>query len=393
MNRMAEEIKEELTGDIIPFWRGLRDNKWGGYFGFMDYDLNVDRKADKGGILTSRILWFFSNAYKTLGDKELLAEAAHAYAFLTKRCLDKKNGGVYWTVTYDGLPADTMKHTYNQAFAIYALSSYYDVSGDKEALRYALDLYHLIEEKCCDEYGYLEAFDINFHEISNEALSENGVLAKKTMNTILHVMEGYTELYRVSLNECVKESLIKIMGIFEKHIFNYELGRQEVFFGEKYNSILDLYSYGHDIETSWLLNRTLDIIKDEGIKEKLLPVCGIMAEKIYQIAFDGNSVLNECEKGVNNEHRVWWIQAESVVGFVNAYENSKDRKYLQAAEDVWGYIKENLIDKRPQSEWYWEVDPKGKPYPGRPIVEPWKCPYHNGRMCIEIINRLNKSEN
>lgn len=390
MNKIIEEIKEELTGHIMPFWGNLKDVKWGGYYGFMDYNLRIDRKADKGGILTSRILWFFSNAYLTLGDAKILKEADHAYSFLVNKCIDKEHGGVYWTVSFDGNPVDTMKHTYNQAFAIYALSSYYDASGNKEALEQALKLYRLIENNCRDEYGYLEAFDIEFNEISNEALSENGILAKKTMNTLLHVMEGYTELYRVSQEKCVKESLINILSIFSGHIFNTEKGRQEVFFDEKYNSIIDLYSYGHDIETSWLLNRTLDIIGEKALLEKYLPYCSIMAEKIYETAYDGHSVLNECEKGVNNLHRVWWIQAESVVGFTNAYCNSKDPKYLEAAENVWEYIKDNMIDKRKGSEWYWELDDSGKPYVGRPIVEPWKCPYHNGRMCFEMIKRAEK---
>jgi len=390
MNLMIEEIKEELTGHILPFWRKLKDVKWGGYYGFMDYDLKIDRRADKGGILTSRILWFFSNAYLTLKDAELLREADHAYSFLMNNCIDNEHGGVYWMVSFDGNPTDTMKHTYNQAFAIYALSSYYEASGNKEALSMALKLYDLIEKKCRDEYGYLEAFDVEFNEISNEALSENGILAKKTMNTLLHVMEGYTELYRVSREECVKESLKGILNIFSEHIFNNELGRQEVFFDEKYNSIIDLYSYGHDIETSWLLNKTLDIIEDEALLKKYLPYCNIMADKVYNIAFDGHSVLNECEKGVNNLHRVWWIQAESIVGFTNAYCNSKDPKYLEAAENVWEYIKDNMIDRRKGSEWYWELDDSGKPYVGRPIVEPWKCPYHNGRMCFEMIKRAEK---
>lgn len=213
------------------------------------------------------------------------------------------------------------------------------------------------------------------------------------MNTILHIMEAYTELFEVTKNENVKNSLIKVLDTFEKHIFNKELRRLEVFFDDKYNSILDLHSYGHDIEASWLLDLAKNTLNIDEIKQKISIITDTLADRIYNIAYDGHSVLNECENGVDNVHRVWWIQAESIVGFINAYEkNPSEKRYLEAAKSIWEYIKEFLIDKRPGSEWFWEVDENGKPYPERPIVEPWKCPYHNGRMCLEVIKRLKNKE-
>ena len=192
----AEEIQSHLTQKIIPFWSGLKDEKYGGFYGYLGYDLTLNRQAVKGCILNSRILWFFSNACLLLGDDSLLADAKHAYEFLKEHCIDPENGGVYWSLTYDGRPEDTTKHTYNQAFAIYALSSYYDASKDAQALELALSLYQIVEQKCRDAYGYMEAFDIRFAPVENDKLSENGVMAEKTMNTLLHVFEAYTELYR-----------------------------------------------------------------------------------------------------------------------------------------------------------------------------------------------------
>ena len=186
----TSEIKEHLTKDIIPFWRGLKDVEYGGFYGYMGYDLGLDKKAVKGCILNSRILWFFSNAYLVLKEEELLADAGHAFRFLKDYCVDKENGGVYWSLAFDGKPEDTTKHTYNQAFAIYALSSYYDASGDEEALSLAWELYEIIESRCKDEYGYLEAFNVRFEPEDNDKLSENGVMAEKTMNTLLHVFEA-----------------------------------------------------------------------------------------------------------------------------------------------------------------------------------------------------------
>lgn len=389
---MVNEIYDELTKRIIPFWTSLRDDVNGGYYGYVDYDLKVKKDAPKGGILSSRVLWFFSNAYVLLKDKKLLDEANHAYDFLVNSCMDKEKGGAFWMVDYEGKALDTMKHTYNQAFAIYGLSSYYEASRKEEALSLAMNLFNLIEEKCFDGYGYLEALDRDFNEISNEALSENGVMAKKTMNTLLHICEAYTELYRVSGDGKVKEALFKIYGIFHEHIFNKELGRQEVFFDEKYNSILDLYSYGHDIETAWLLKRSLDITDSDEWLEKLAPCCITMAENVYREAFDGRSLANECDRGVKNEHRIWWGQAESVVGFLNAYEETGDVKFLEASKSIWTFIKTFVDDGRKGGEWYWEVNKDGVPFADRPVVEPWKCPYHNGRMCMEVIKRMGKEK-
>lgn len=385
---MVTEIEKELRERIIPFWKSLRDDTYGGYYGLLDQDLTLHKEAIKGSILNSRILWFFSNAYLFTKDTSLLSEAEHGYEFLKKACLDKENGGVYWSVTYDGKPEDTMKHTYNQAFAIYALSAYYQATREKEALELAMELFELIENRCRDNNGYMEAFNRFFEEIDNKALSENGVTAEKTMNTLLHVMEAYTELYRVTGDSTVREKLVEILTIFEEKIFDENLNRLEVFFDKEYNSLIDLHSYGHDIEASWLLDRATEVLSDPELTRRIDKISNRLATEIYERGFDGHSMLNECENGVDNIHRIWWVQAESLVGFVNAYQKTKDKKYLNSANLMWKYIKEFIIDKRVGSEWFWEVDESGTPYEGRPIVEPWKCPYHNGRMCFEVIKRL-----
>lgn len=388
MQNMVNEIKEHLISDIIPFWENLKDETYGGFYGYMDYDLKVDQKAVKGCILNSRITWFFANAYTLLGEAELLTYARHGYEFLKNYCMDKEKGGVFWSVTYDGKPEDTTKHTYNQAFSIYALSSYYEASGDEEALALAKQLMEIIEERCTNENGYMEAFDREFKPVENDKLSENGVIAEKTMNTLLHVFEAYTELYRVSKDARAKERLEWMMDLMAERIYNPALHRQEVFFDNDYHSLIDLHSYGHDIETAWLIDRGVEVLEEESYEKKMTPITRNLTERIYEVAFDGHSLANECENGVVNQHRIWWVQAETVVGFLNGYQKDRSRReYLEAAKSQWQFIKEHVIDKRKGSEWFWEVNPDGTPIPDRPIVEPWKCPYHNGRMCFEVLKR------
>ncbi len=384
---LKENARVMLEERIIPFWSALRDNEFGGFYGYMGFDLELDRKAEKGCILNSRILWFFSRCARQLGREDCLDNARHAYSFLMDRCLDKEYGGVYWSLNHDGSVLDDGKHTYAQAFAIYGLSEDYEASGDREALDTAGALFRVIEDRCRDGGGYLEAFTRDFRSASNEKLSENGVMAQRTMNTLLHVFEGYAGLYHAAHAPEVGEAMERILDIYLNKIYDPVLRRQKVFFDLDYNSLIDLHSYGHDIESSWLMDWGTALLGRPELASRVSRVNQEMAETIYSRAYRDHSVLNECERGVDDSHRVWWVQAESVLGFLNAWEKTGQDRFREAAADVWRYISETVTDRRPGGEWFWRVDENGRPDRTRPVVEPWKCPYHNGRMCLEILRR------
>lgn len=409
----TKEIKSELFTHLLPFWMNLQDKQEGGYYGYVGYNLDLDKKSDKGVILHSRIMWFFSNVYAYISDnpkvkeeiesgkygytcKDILDAATQSYKHIMSKCIDNENGGVYWSVTYDGKPADTTKHTYNIAFTIYALSAYYAVTNDKVALNLAYDLFTVIETKCRDEEGYLEAFDIEFKPAGNDKLSENGVEAGRTMNTLLHIYEAYTELYRVDENAHVKEKLFAIIDIFVDNMFNTELNRQEVFFDLKYNTLIDLHSYGHDIETSWLFDRGLEVLESkdpEGTapySDKLRPILKKLADCVMDKAFDGRALYNECEKGVDDKKRIWWVQSEAIVGYVNMAEKYPEQrdKYLSVAEKIWEYTRDFIVDKREGGCWLSENFYDDSPNEAKAIADEWTCPYHNGRMCTEVLRRL-----
>ncbi len=213
-------------------------------------------------------------------------------------------------------------------------------------------------------------------------------MAEKTMNTLLHVFEAYTELYRVSGNADVAQKLREMLDLFADQVYNQKEGRQEVFFDKTWHTLIDLYSYGHDIETAWLIDRGLEVLGDEAYTAKLSPITKTITANIYKRAYIDHSLVNEAENGVVDTTRVWWVQAEAVVGFLNGYQKSPEHtEYLQAAKDIWAYIKDCMIDPREGSEWYAGLDKDRNPVQD-PIVEPWKCPYHNGRMCIEVIRRM-----
>nr|WP_279286202.1 AGE family epimerase/isomerase [Clostridium thermarum] len=386
---LYKETKDELLKHIMPFWNKLKD-PLGGFYGYMDYNLSVDKEAIKGVILNSRILWFYSNVYLTCKNDEALAYAKHAYEFLKNYCVDKEMGGVYWSLNYDGTPFDDMKHTYNIAFAIYGLASFYDATKDEEVLGLAYELFEVIETKCRDEYGYTEAFDRKWNLIDNEQLSEDGYHADKTMNTLLHIIEAYTELYRVDENERVREKLKEAVLTCKNKVYNADTKILGVFFNTNMNSIADIYSYGHDIEASWLIDRACEVLADDELIKEIEPMTAEIVDMVLKTAYDKGAMNNQYCRGIIDKNRVWWVQAESVVGFLNAYEKTGNEEYLQVAINIWNYIKKYLIDKREGSEWFWLLDYNNNPVVGKPIVEPWKCPYHNGRMCMEVIKRYEK---
>ena len=391
----AIQFKDHLVNQLIPFWNNLEDKENGGFYGYVDKDLRIEKKAAKGVIINSRILWFYSAAYQLLKDEELLHKADQAYAFLKEHCYDQLNGGVYWSLTYDGKPLDSIKHTYNQAFAIYALSEYYMASANKEALELAYEIYELIEGKCRDKDGYLESFAVDFtFDPNNDKLSENGVMAQRTMNTLLHVLEAYTNLYKADHNQKVKEKLKTIINIFETKIYDSNNRRMKVFFDKEYNSLIDLYSYGHDIETSWLMDKTREVLDDEEYSSRILKMTDSMASEVLKYAYDENihALFNECENGINDEKKVWWVQAEAVIGFYNAYQKMPKRKDFQdASARIFDFIQEKMIDPR-CGEWYENILPDSTVDLSRGIVHEWKGPYHNGRMCMEMYRRLSVTE-
>lgn len=388
MRRIAEAAREMLTERLLPFWKALRDEEYGGYYGFVDFDLNLDKMGTKGCILNSRILWFFSEAAIVLADSSLRPYAEHAYRFLRDRCVDREYGGVYWSLSYEGKPQDDTKHTYNQAFAIYALAAYYRLTHDKEAIALAQNIFHIIESHCKDEGGYLEAFTRDFHPASNEKLSENGVMAERTMNTLLHVFEGYSGLYRAKRDAEVERAMRDILEIYAEKVYDPTFHQLRVFFDRDYRSLIDLVSYGHDIESSWLVDWGTGLLGDAALKEKIGQINNTLSDNIIKTAFRGGSLMNECERGTVDTHRVWWVQAEALLGFVNAWSKQPARtEYRDAAAELWQYIENNVVDHRPGGEWFWRLDENGEPDREKPTVDPWKCPYHNGRMCLELIRR------
>ena len=393
---MINEMKLHLTQKILPFWEKLTDWDRGGWYGYVDKDLNVHLDAHKGCILNSRVLWTFATAARVLGDDKYMEYARHALRFM-ERFEDHDLGGVFWSVTAEGKPLDKTKHTYCQAFAIYGLAAYMRAAGRDDRLysmarERAFRLFRVIEENCSDEGGYGEAFEPDFRPAGNERLSDNstlmerGEVAQRTMNTLLHVLEAYAEFYRAVPDERIRQAGVRCLERFLKVMYNQPERRLEVFYDKNYRSLLNMQSYGHDIEASWLMWDAVEALIPEADRVPYRAMCIDLAQAICERAFTDHGMENEIVEGEVEHTRVWWVQAETILGFNEAYKLTGEAVWMDRVAQQWDYVKNVISDPRPGSEWFWSTDENGVPTE-KPIVEEWKCPYHNGRMCLRMIEK------
>jgi cellobiose epimerase len=389
---LKQAAERHLSSVIIPFWSKLRDEQHGGYIGYVGYDLKADRSAPKGCIQNSRILWFFSSAYTQLKTPALLECAHHAYRYLDS-FTDKRYGGLHWMCTADGEPMDETKHTYNHAFAVYALAAYARASGEETALHQAHRLFELIETRMTRDGQYLDAFTRAFRPLSNLKLSDNpkllarGVVAQKTMNTLLHVMEAYTLLYEVGRDPRVLSRLRALLDLLMHTVYDPVQNRLNVFFDADMRSLIDMQSYGHDIEASWLWDLAADAALAGEERAQVKRVTSGLAQGVLDRALKDNSLLNEIVEGETDARCIWWVQAETMVGMINLWQKTGNVGLRKQIDALWQTIDLRIVDHRPNGEWFAVLDENGSPAQV-PIAGPWKAPYHNGRMCLEMIKRL-----
>ena len=418
---MKQEMQDVLTQNILHFWMTqMVDEENGGFYGRIDGQGVLHPEAEKGAILNARILWSFSAAYRVLGNPEYLTMATRAKDYIIDHFLDMDDGGVYWSLDYKGQPLDTKKQFYAIGFVIYGMSEYARATGDREALECALQLFDCIETHAYDREhnGYIEACTREWGEIADMRLSELDANYPKSQNTHLHIIEPYTNLLRC-LKElhaqescdyvpvlgsvlpigvttpmediiCVEGALRNLIHIFTDKILNPKTHHLDLFFEMDWTrGAGHLESYGHDIECSWLLHEAALVLGDPKILDKVEPIVREVAEASRKGLRPDGSMIHEANlsTGHVDDDLHWWVQAENVVGWYNLYQHFGDEEALERAGRCWEYIKQNLIDYD-HGEWFWSRHADGSLNTTDDKAGFWKCPYHNSRMCLEIIERL-----
>lgn len=392
IQKMRQEMEEELTANILPFWMNkMTDEANGGFYGRITGKEVLMPEAEKGAILNARILWTFSSAYRILKKEEYLVAATRAKRYLLDYFYDKEFGGIYWSLDYQGRPLDTKKQIYALGFALYGLSEYHRTTGDEEALDYAVRLFESIEKHSFDtaKNGYCEALTREWGEMADMRLSDKDENERKTMNTHLHILEPYTNLYRVWKDERLEKQLRNLINLFTEKILNLRTGHLELFFNDDWVSKYRIVSYGHDIEASWLIHEAALVLGDKAVLTKVEPLVEYIAAAADEGLMPEGSMIYETfpDKGKTDTDRHWWVQAENVVGHVNLYQHFDDEVALQKAFRCWEFIKNNLVDAV-NGEWHWSVLADGTVNTTDDKAGFWKCPYHNGRMCMEVMERF-----
>lgn len=386
---MLKTIERHLKKKIIPFWTKFLDHEYDGFYGSIDTPtLQIKKHAPKGLVQQARMLWSFSAMQNHLKPKNYLPYMTSAYRYLMNSLKDTQNAGFYWLSDYKGHPLDQRKITYGQGFVIYGLSEYYKATKNQEALEEALALYQLIENKAknSETLAYWEEFDSNWNKTECLILGDGVLHTAYTLNTTLHLLEAYMNLYDASHSEMVRQSVISLMEFFKNNLYD-ELGKTlHAYLDEFLQPIGNMISFGHNIEAAWLLDEACEIIDYHDVEiEKMT---SSLVEQVYHDGFYCRYVQNHRINESRDASIIWWVQSEAMIGFYNHYQKTQDYKYLHACEKIWETINSCLVDSRENGEWFWSCDENSQPNYERGEAELWKTPYHNSRAMMELIERM-----
>ncbi|MEM8601325.1 MAG: AGE family epimerase/isomerase [Bacteroidota bacterium] len=390
--RLHREAYDELTGHILPYWLDRTiDETHGGFIGRITGEDRIIPDAPKGAVLNARLLWTFASAARVLDDESYLPVAFRAYQYLRDHFADPEHGGVYWLLDHTGQPLDSRKQTYAQAFVIYGLAELYRLHPHPQALAWAKELYDAIETNVSDAKhgGYVEARGRDWTPISDIRLSEKDENTPKSMNTHLHVLEGYANLYRIWPDAHLRERLRDLIELFLDRIVAQGRPNLLEFFSCDWTPTSDVVSFGHDIEASWLVLEAAEVLGDPPLIRRVQACALDLAEATLKHGIDTDGGMFNAALGghVYDTDKHWWPQAEAVVGFLNAFQISDDPTYLNAALRSWAFIQNWIIDAE-GGEWHFRVSWDRVPYREEDKVGPWKCPYHNARACLEVLERV-----
>lgn len=384
-----QDMEDELRS-ILQYWmQRMPDQTEGGFFGRIDGQDIVHPDAPKGVVLNSRILWTFSAAYEHTRDAAYLGVATRAFEYLRQKFIDPVYGGVYWSLDHRGAVLQDRKQIYGLSFAIYGLAEFYRVALEQKALDHAIALFRVIEQYSYDPLrkGYLEAFARDWTPLNDLRLSPKDANEKKTMNTHLHVIEAYASLYRVWPDPLLRRRLAGLLEVFEKHIIDAGTGHLELFFDEGWRPRPGILSYGHDIEAAWLLHACAGILGDPAWLEKTRAWSIHIARAAAEGLDADGGLWYELENGRLVREKHSWPQAEAMIGFLNAWQISGERSWLEKSIGSWTFVQQYIRDRQ-HGEWYWGVMADHRPMPGQDKAGFWKCPYHNSRACIEVSKRI-----
>ncbi|MES1157104.1 MAG: AGE family epimerase/isomerase [Alphaproteobacteria bacterium] len=387
---LAAECDREFEA-ILDWWSTHAVDPRGGFYGEIGADNAPNLAAGKGAVLNARLLWFFSLAASHLNSERARVLADRAVDYIRTAFLDQRCGGLFWEVDASGRPANPRKQAYAQAFAIYGLCEHYRATETSASRDLALALFDLLETRFAEPRhgGYIEARSEDWSPLADMRLSDVDANTPKSQNTHLHILEAYTSLVAIARPPRTEDALYRCIRIFETRLLNPKTNHLRLFTDLDWTDRSEAVSFGHDIEASWLLWRAGEVLT-EAEREQLFPLVIDLARTALREAVDDEGALRS-ERSFNGHidgRRVWWAQAEAMVGFLNAYERTGEAAFFDAFERAWLFIQHH--HKAANGEWTWWSDIDAPNADRAYKAGFWKCPYHNGRAMLEVSQRLRR---
>lgn len=377
MKALKNEISEEVK-NVINFWSTkVIDQKNNGFYGACDFYGKPLKEANKGVVLNARLLWSFAKISNQLKTDEYTSIVQRSYKYLQSFFKDADFGGVYWELNFKGIPLNTNKKSIAQAYTLLALSEVYLLNKKEEIKEECLKLYNCIEENF---YNKEENFYKNTLTREFKVIEEDVSL---TLGTHLHIIEAYTNLYKINKSVIVKESIENLLNIIiRKFLKSNEYCEIEL--SKNDDSLTTHISFGHNVEVPCILLEACAIIRTDKyvgfLKNKLIKYS---EEVIHLINRTGGVYLF---KNIKNNTYVkeyqWWMQTESLIAFQTLSELTSNKVYSNILEVLWTFIKNHFIDIE-NGEWYEKLDTNKIPMKENKITM-WKSPYHIIRMYIKF---------
>lgn len=342
-----------------------------GFHGEIGNDGQPVAGAERGLVLNARLLWFFSAYHRFSGDTQSRALADRAAEYLRTAFVDHRHGGLVWSVDAAGNAVDRRKFVYGHGFALYGFAEHFRVTGAASSRVMAAELFALIEARFRDPQhgGYVIELRDDWRLQPHRAFWRPKPPAKDS-NTLLHVLEAFSLWCEVAPSPAVAEALRQSIDLFRRHIVAD--GHLKLAFRRDWRDLGHGTSFGHDIEASWLLHRAAVALGDQ-----------VLADEVSDLAL--GLARTALAQGLGGDGE-WWAAAEAMVGFCNAWQLSGDTAYLDAVRELWSFIKaQHVVPSSSGHEWTWF--PQGSGKADHYLAGAWKCPYHNGRALMELLNR------
>ena len=391
----AHEMKTQLAGKVLPYWFDTaQDTNRGGYLLADDATRGRSVPMEKQLVSQSRMIWTFSLAHiehYSDTNRNYLKAATQGYRFLLDNFLDRQNGGYIWTTDLKGRPRNDCKYLYGQSFAIYAFVEYYRASGDKNALRHAMELYHTVQKHLYDSKngGWFEHAEANWKLLSpGDPRSQVEIIGYKSANTHLHWMEALAELYDVTQDPDVKKSLEEALRINATYF--YPEDPAQCAFHRQFDwkpvtapSSAGL-SYGHNVEFAWLMIRAETVLGQKPSWDHFYAILDHALKYGYDDERGGLYSRGFDNQPATDTDKIWWVQAEMLSALTDALKHENNPRYKTALGKLLQFIKVYQTEPR-DGIWLYTVAAAGKPKDTTKAGS-WKANYHDVRAMMKFID-------